>query len=341
MYEFRTKLGKPQEAIIVKKNKFTTSDILVVTTKKSFWKSKESKNFPNIIYSWIIGGTSTWRHNSLILFIRAIIKILVTHPRLVLIGSAPRLNPWFAHLKKMGLLKKTKLICICHLEFGYRLVPFFDKIIVYSSKERDVRDSKSPVKNRYHYIPLPASLVNDLDFSEEKGSFIFSGGRAKRDYGTLIEAVCGLNIKLKLVTRDDECVKHGKEIPQNIEIEHFKPLNDFLQNIKDSKFVVVPLFRGEEWSHGQTTIVQAMRLGKTIISNNESSVNDYIVNNKNGILVEPENPKALQDAIRHLIDNPKEVERLGHSAKKTSEQFTDFNFAKKLEEICLQVMNQE
>lgn len=317
------------------------SDVVVLTTRKFFWESEECRIFPNILYTRILFGKSTDFINAALLFVRAVLYIIIRNPELVLIAAAPRLNSWFAILKKRGFLKNTRLACIGHLEFGYYLVPYFDRIFVYSTRECDIRETKAPVKGKYFYLPLPASRVEEKSFSENRGNFIFTGGRAKRDYKTLINAVKNLPVKLKIVTRDRDCVDWDGAMPENVELENFKPLDDFLQDIKDAKFVVIPLFREEEWSHGQTTIVQAMRLGKAVISNTEATVDDYITDGEDGILVEPEDESVLSDAIMKMLQNPDEVERLGCNAREKSEIFTDKEFARLLSEQCLELINQK
>ncbi|MHC4871240.1 MAG: glycosyltransferase [Planctomycetota bacterium] len=316
-------------------------DVLVVTTKKSFWASAESSIFPQIIFSSILGGRSDNFHNALILFVRSLIRIVFKKPRLILVGSAPRLNAWFAVLKKWGALKNTRLAAIGHLEFGYYLVPYFDRIFVYSRKERDVREEKSGISGVFVYLPLPASNVDTFGLSDTPGNYVFSGGRAKRDYKTLIGAVKDLDVKLKIVTRDRDCVDWEGELPENVELEFFKPLDQFLQDIKNSRFVVIPLFRGEEWSHGQTTIVQAMKLGKAVISNSNASVDDYITHNENGVLVEPEDVSALRAAIKELFADSGKVGLLEKNTLSASEKYTDRHFAEKLQQECLSVINQE
>ncbi|MFH0911310.1 MAG: glycosyltransferase, partial [Planctomycetota bacterium] len=262
-------------------------DVLVLTTRKTFWATPAARLFSRVLHTWILFGRSGNFWNAGILFFRALFSILFRRPKVLVIGSAPRLSAWFARLKKRGLLGRTKLLAVGHLEFGYDLVPHFARIVVHARAERDIRERESGVRGRYAYLPLPASGVKDRAPSARAEDFLFAGGRAKRDFRTLIKAVKSLPVRLRIVTRDRSSIDWPDPLPGNVEFRPFKPLEAFLQDLRDARFVVVPLFGGERFSHGQTTVVQAMRLGRAVISTRGATVDDYVVHGETGLLVEP------------------------------------------------------
>lgn len=68
------------------------------------------------------------------------------------------------------------------------------------------------------------------------------------------------------------------------------------------------------------TILEAMSLGKAILSTTVGGVPEYIETGKNGLLVKPENPAQLAAAIEWLITHPDKACQLGRSARATYER---------------------
>ncbi|MDQ6626441.1 MAG: glycosyltransferase, partial [Verrucomicrobiota bacterium] len=68
------------------------------------------------------------------------------------------------------------------------------------------------------------------------------------------------------------------------------------------------------------TILEAMCLGKTILSTRVGGVPEYIESGENGVLVKPEEPADLAAAIERLILHRDEVRRLGKNARMTFER---------------------
>lgn len=76
------------------------------------------------------------------------------------------------------------------------------------------------------------------------------------------------------------------------------------------------------------TILEAMSLGKVIISADVGGISEWVRDEMNGLLVPSENPQALAGAIERCVDNPKLVARLRAGARRTFERhFTLERFA--------------
>jgi glycosyltransferase involved in cell wall biosynthesis/GT2 family glycosyltransferase len=69
------------------------------------------------------------------------------------------------------------------------------------------------------------------------------------------------------------------------------------------------------------TILEAMSLGKAIVSTTVGGVPEFIVENENGLLVRPENPEQLARALHRLIDDSALAARLGATAHTTYEKY--------------------
>ncbi|HEY2712468.1 MAG TPA: glycosyltransferase family 4 protein [Chthoniobacterales bacterium] len=64
-------------------------------------------------------------------------------------------------------------------------------------------------------------------------------------------------------------------------------------------------------------ILEAMSLGKAIISTNVGGIHEWLQNNLNGILVPPENSTALARALTQCLERPSQLATLGKNAAET------------------------
>jgi GT2 family glycosyltransferase/glycosyltransferase involved in cell wall biosynthesis len=82
------------------------------------------------------------------------------------------------------------------------------------------------------------------------------------------------------------------------------------------------------------TILEAMSLGKTIVTTNVGGATEAFADGKNALLVRPESTDELAAAIRRLIENPAFVQALGRKARETYEQkFTIERFGEEFSEL--------
>jgi len=179
---------------------------------------------------------------------------------------------------------------------------------------------KERFDQQIRFIPYGTELPK-VNFQKKGGKpYIASAGRSNRDYELLRTAIDGIEMKIKIYcSRDyEKLLRNVKN--SNFEIHTDTPLEEFLRALGDSLFVVIPL-KIPEISSGQLVLLQAMALGKIVIATDCWGTRDYIKHMKNGILVAPNNASELRERILYLLDNPKEVEKLGKNAKKTVEEY--------------------
>ncbi|MEY2560581.1 MAG: hypothetical protein QOG51_996, partial [Verrucomicrobiota bacterium] len=76
------------------------------------------------------------------------------------------------------------------------------------------------------------------------------------------------------------------------------------------------------------TILEAMSLGKVVITSDVGGIGEWVQDEMNGLLVPREDPQALARAIERCVNDPKLVARLRAAARRTFEQhFTLERFA--------------
>jgi glycosyltransferase involved in cell wall biosynthesis len=82
------------------------------------------------------------------------------------------------------------------------------------------------------------------------------------------------------------------------------------------------------------TILEAMSLGRAIITTNVGGAAEVFRDGENALLVRPEAPDELAAAIRRLIENPALVGELGRKARQTYEEgFTIERFGAEFSEL--------
>lgn len=174
------------------------------------------------------------------------------------------------------------------------------------------------------FVKLQGPYIDLDDGSPSRSSlndYIFAAGRSHRDYGTLMEAVSNLPIKLIINARAFNV--QGLTPPPNVTINPFLPPMEFHRLLRDARFAVVPLFEAKHAS-GETFMTQAMSLERAVIVTRTYSTAEMIEDGVSGLLVPPGDVVAMRAAIRRLLDDPDLVKRLGKKAR--SEYLSHWSF---------------
>jgi N-acetyl-alpha-D-glucosaminyl L-malate synthase BshA len=85
---------------------------------------------------------------------------------------------------------------------------------------------------------------------------------------------------------------------------------------------------------------EAMACGKPIVGTTAGGLNETIDHNRTGLLVEPDNPKQLAEAIKRILNNDELATQLGDNARE--KVLTDFNWdhiAQRTIEVYKQVLD--
>jgi glycosyltransferase involved in cell wall biosynthesis len=179
--------------------------------------------------------------------------------------------------------------------------------------------------------------------------YIVSAGLEFRDYGTLIKAVEGLPVDLRIAaashwSRRSDAALTGK-LPENVNVSSYN-YHELRKLYAGCKFVVVSL-QDVDFQAGITTILEAMAMGKAVIVTRTQGQLD-VVNDRRatirgskqrsgeakflkyfnsqhsdkqtGIYVNPEEPEELRKAIKFLLDNPERAEEIGRNARLVLEE---------------------
>jgi glycosyltransferase involved in cell wall biosynthesis len=203
------------------------------------------------------------------------------------------------------------------------LHPQMDAIFVYARTQLDyaVRELGIP-ERKLHLIPFHADARFYHPMEVPERNMICSAGLEWRDYPTMIEAVRGLDVEVRLAAASpwsrhrNETEK--RELPPNVEARRYS-YYELRQLYAESRFVVVPLY-DNDFQAGVTTLLEAMAMGKAVIATRTLGQRDVIEDGVNGLYVPPGDAAAMRAAIMHLLAHPEEAKRLAANARRTIEE---------------------
>lgn len=202
------------------------------------------------------------------------------------------------------------------------------KIMQYVSKSIDgiiyhTKCQKEYYEKYYPWLVDKSEFIRfgtDLEFfdscnlkkNNDYGKYIVCIGASRRDWDTLIKAykLLDTDLELRIIGHTDEKyngIKGVKQIP-------FIPVTDMINQIYNAKLCVLPL-ESFNYSYGQMTFLQQMALGKCVIAADVPSLNGYAEDKKTAVFYEAKNENPLKDAVKFVLDNPKEEAKIISNAR--------------------------
>ena len=223
------------------------------------------------------------------------------------------------------------------LKILYKIQDFFIKKIIndasvisvaneYEQKIFSSLNKKSRIEIIRNGVNLK-KLVSKHNFKEKyqiNSNFILFVGRFSKSKGieTLINAFNIVKNELKdseihlVIMGVDfgyqaEMEKLIKKLNLSEEIKVIKnpPRDDVISAYGESEFLVLP----SQWELSPLVPLESFAFKKPVISTNSHGIPYTVQNNKNGILVEPENSLELSNAIMKLLNDTELREKLGQS----------------------------
>jgi len=324
--------------------------ILLAAAPSFLWITEEAKVFPNIIYGYktiqFHTGVGKKERLFICLFIAKVyIYFLIFRPRIILLATVDKSVRYFSILKEKGLLPGVKLVFYSHCSFGVdgkSLIKYIstdsarqlDRIIYYAKNVPKLQDPS--LKNKFSFVSWYAPGNFDFQTDTKDSSYIFSGGFSDRDFKSLIQAVDGVDVMLKIETGPLAYKEDITKLSSNCQVrfrdeaqfvrttitpKDRKGMDDFLKIMAGSLFVVVPLYE-TLLPRGLTMILQALRLGKPVITTTNPGLDSYIADGKEGIRVPPGDVKGYRHAILSLLNYSQLRKKFSDNAKIKAEAFT-------------------
>lgn len=261
-------------------------------------------------------------------------------------------------LKSLGFYRKRKIIAVSHkrLKIGrnvfekciYRLVyKHIDMFFFHSQQNLD--DSvalglteRGKTKFLYWGDEIP---YIDRTYRISVGDFFISTGRENRDFDILIHAFSKTKSVLELYTNQINYANNYESLAEyqgqypNVKIEFVDKSNDttirLAQRTAECRCIVIPLMKSHiNYCVGLTSVIEAMAMGKPIISSSNPYSPIDIVKEKIGIVADSEEEWVA--AIQFIQSHPEEAAAMGQRARTMAEQYYNINSTARLLDEVLQ-----
>jgi len=180
-------------------------------------------------------------------------------------------------------------------------------------------------ENDISFLPVAVRRIPTCDTTISKEKYVFSAGRSGRDFDFVIRSLN--NTQYNVFIADNKTT-----VPpaSNITIDG-KVCGDEMFNIMAHSYCLVTPLKDSLKSAGHLMSLQAMQMGKPVISTDSSGMRPYIVDGYNGFFIKNDKEELL-NALNKLYSNDELYEEMSKNALAT---YDEYSFSKLGERIAL------
>ncbi len=185
-------------------------------------------------------------------------------------------------------------------------------IITNSSQEVcTTADRFNVPQDRLRYVPLCANLPPQ-QCSEANPPFVLAAGRTLRDYDLLIDFARELDTPIVIICgQNDLC---AIAVPDHVTVLREVTRETYLDYLRRCAVVALPLLRTNR-STGQVVMLEAMAMGKPVVTTRSPGTTDYVRHAHNGFLVEQGDAAGWVRHIRAVLNDITLRRRIGDTAR--------------------------
>ncbi len=170
-----------------------------------------------------------------------------------------------------------------------------------------------------------------------EGRLVLAAGSANRDYQTLVSAVEGLDVSLRIAAdslwRPKPADVEEAMLSDSIVVGSAGDYIGLRDLYRRARFVVVPLHPAR-YASGYAVIAEAMAMGKAVISTQIEAHSDLIVDGETGFYTKVGDVADLREKIALLLDNPALARRMGEAAaRRMQKKFSLDAYCERIEHI--------
>jgi glycosyltransferase involved in cell wall biosynthesis len=164
--------------------------------------------------------------------------------------------------------------------------------------------------DRFLYIPFKVNQREMISqITPTDGGYVFCGGKTRRDFATLFEAVKDLDFPVKVVTTpNSDIARHGSYVdermaPPNVEVVRLDGSPEaFIDYMASARLVALPI-TPEICGAGISVYAQAMALRKCVVMSAGPGAEDVLTADQ-AVIVPPSDPVALRQAVENAFTDP-------------------------------------
>jgi len=189
-----------------------------------------------------------------------------------------------------------------------RLFDLLDIAVSNTHAQRDfLVDGMQIPEERIRYVLY---AVDEQFFvpGDRSGDYVFSaGGIRGRDYPTLLQAVAGLPIRVRIAAGGRAYGPDAKgrlpRIPENVEMLPPADSVGMRALYQNARVVVVPLSGDRRDAAGCSVVLEAMCCGVPVIASETRGLRDYVTDAHTGYLITAGDPTALRERVCGVMQN--------------------------------------
>jgi glycosyltransferase involved in cell wall biosynthesis len=189
-------------------------------------------------------------------------------------------------------------------------------------------------------LPIDEVYFSPRRNGEQATTVLTVGKDLARDYATFVDAIRGLEAPVQFAVYPRNL--QGLELPRNAHAGILSSTE--LRDAYAAAGCVVLPQRADDYGYGSeggglTALLEGMAMAKPIVATERAILRDYVEDGVDALLVPPEDPSALREAIMRVLSDRELAERLGASARARVERdHTTRGFAARLAPLLTSVV---
>ncbi|MCT1775575.1 glycosyltransferase family 4 protein [Brachybacterium sp. p3-SID957] len=188
-----------------------------------------------------------------------------------------------------------------------------DRLYVFSENQVGIFEEHGIDRDRV----IPVRYGIDVDFYRDRGverdiDLLAVGHDRGRDYGTLFEAIEGLDVRLTLVAKHANI--KGLRVPSNVDFLGQVPHTKYRSLLHRARVVAVPT-RELAYPTGQSVALEASAAGAGVIVTGTEAMSEYFIDGHNALCPPVGDAAAWREAVIAALSNEKETRARANRAR--------------------------
>jgi len=212
------------------------------------------------------------------------------------------------------------LINTLEMYLHHKFLRIYNKIDIFIAPSRFMLNKVKEMgfKGEIVYLPNFVNLEEfEPNYNWEENSIVYVGRLSfEKGIKTLIEAVKGLNVGLKIIgngpLRQESEEKVKNENIKNVKFLGFKKGKELKEEIKKAMFTVLP---SECYENNPRSVIESFALGKPVVGARIGGIPELVIDHETGMTFEPGDTEDLREKIGFMLNNKDIIEKMGKNAR--------------------------